>query len=275
MLARLRALGAGTRAPRDAAAQRSGARRQRRRSRRRRRPPPLASTGPCSSCAPRSGSTCCSRRWPARPTSTRSAARATSSSSRIPALHPAAHGWDSNASTAADATRLVAALHDALPRRAPRPRRPPPAGRPVRLLEKTPKNALRVPFLRGVPRRAVRLPVPRPAREPQQHHRRLAVGPVRHLSATCRAGRPALVAAARARAGANSSARRWPRSPRRSGPRPPRRCLDDLERSRPTGGARRLRRLLADPQADRADLPRSRASTGRGAPARCRCRATR
>ncbi len=41
---------------------------------------------------------------------------------------------------------------------------------------------------RRLPRRPLRLPLPRPARDPQQHARRLAVGPLRHLSASCPAG---------------------------------------------------------------------------------------
>lgn len=70
----------------------------------------------------------------------------------IPPLNPAQRGYDSNRLTAADATpdvasalrtRFQAALHD-------RDGRPPAPGVPVRMLEKTPKNALRIPFLRAV-----------------------------------------------------------------------------------------------------------------------------
>ena len=68
----------------------------------------------------------------------------------IPALAPAAHGWASNALDAADATEaVVQSLHerfaavlrdrDGLPWSERQP--------VVRLLEKTPKNALRIPFL--------------------------------------------------------------------------------------------------------------------------------
>jgi uncharacterized protein (TIGR03032 family) len=66
----------------------------------------------------------------------------------IPALRPAAHGWESNRLTADDATtetvatlaqQFIAELRD-------RDGRPPMPG-PVRMLEKTPKNSLRVPFL--------------------------------------------------------------------------------------------------------------------------------
>lgn len=64
----------------------------------------------------------------------------------IHALSPAAHGWRSNRLTAADAEaepveRLAHAFYEDLSDRDGRP----PAGR-VRMLEKTPKNALRVPF---------------------------------------------------------------------------------------------------------------------------------
>lgn len=69
-----------------------------------------------------------------------------------PGLHPSARDFDSNRLTAADASATVAdavraafaeALHD-------RHGRPPRPGVAVRLLEKTPKNILRVPFLRKV-----------------------------------------------------------------------------------------------------------------------------
>lgn len=73
----------------------------------------------------------------------------------IPALHPAAQGYASNRLTAADATSQVTALlHDRFARQLQdRQGRSwidlPEAERPtsVRLLEKTPKNALRIPFL--------------------------------------------------------------------------------------------------------------------------------
>jgi uncharacterized protein (TIGR03032 family) len=66
----------------------------------------------------------------------------------IPALHPKAHGWDSNRLGAEEATpdvvealraSFTAQLRDRDERR--------PLSGAVRLLEKTPKNALRIPFL--------------------------------------------------------------------------------------------------------------------------------
>lgn len=76
----------------------------------------------------------------------------------LPALHPAAHGFASNRLTAADATpEVVALLQDRFARQLqdrggqqlidlPFTERP----AQVRLLEKTPKNALRIPFLRAL-----------------------------------------------------------------------------------------------------------------------------
>lgn len=70
----------------------------------------------------------------------------------IPSLNPQRRGFDSNRLTAADATpevvaalrdRFHAVLHD-------RDGRKPAPGERVRMLEKTPKNALRIPFLRAV-----------------------------------------------------------------------------------------------------------------------------
>lgn len=62
-------------------------------------------------------------------------------------LHPRDRGWESNRLTAADATADVAALleHRFLAALKDREGRP-PAG-PARMIEKTPKNSLRVPFL--------------------------------------------------------------------------------------------------------------------------------
>jgi hypothetical protein len=69
----------------------------------------------------------------------------------VPGLAPAARGFDSNRLEARDATppviadlraRFVAALRDR--------DESPPAGQRLRMLEKTPKNALRVPFLARV-----------------------------------------------------------------------------------------------------------------------------
>lgn len=76
----------------------------------------------------------------------------------IPALHPAAQGYASNRLTEADATPAVSnLLHDRFARQLQdRQGRQlidlPVAEQPtaVRLLEKTPKNALRIPFLRAL-----------------------------------------------------------------------------------------------------------------------------
>src|SRR5690606_27261212 len=70
----------------------------------------------------------------------------------VPALDPANRGFDSNRLVATDATPdVVAALrarfHAAL---RDRDGNPPAPGARVRMLEKTPKNALRIPFLRAV-----------------------------------------------------------------------------------------------------------------------------
>ena len=64
-------------------------------------------------------------------------------------MSPAARDWDSNRMTAADATPAITAplrerFRDALRDRTGAPM---PAPGPVRMLEKTPKNALRIPFL--------------------------------------------------------------------------------------------------------------------------------
>lgn len=76
----------------------------------------------------------------------------------IPALHPAAHGYRSNRLTADDVTPAIsAALHKRFAHRlqdrtgvAWRTLSPPEQPAAVRLLEKTPKNALRIPFLKAV-----------------------------------------------------------------------------------------------------------------------------
>ena len=64
-------------------------------------------------------------------------------------LHPASHNWASNALTADDATDAIAIrLDETFAARAHDRDGQPPIGRAgIRLLEKTPKNALRVPFL--------------------------------------------------------------------------------------------------------------------------------
>ena len=70
----------------------------------------------------------------------------------VPELNPESRGFESNRLTAADATpalvetlrrRFFAALRD-------RDGAPPPAGAAIRMLEKTPKNSLRVPFVARV-----------------------------------------------------------------------------------------------------------------------------
>ncbi len=69
---------------------------------------------------------------------------------QIEALHPRRHGWDSNRLTAADATlESIARLTESFRARL-RDRdgnAPDPGARGLRFVEKTPKNALRVPFL--------------------------------------------------------------------------------------------------------------------------------
>jgi hypothetical protein len=69
----------------------------------------------------------------------------------IPAISPAARGWESNRLVAADADRQTAALLRERFRGVLRDRRGVKSGaNPVRMLEKTPKNALRIPFLAAV-----------------------------------------------------------------------------------------------------------------------------
>jgi hypothetical protein len=70
----------------------------------------------------------------------------------IPTLGVADRGFDSNRLLASDATPAVSAeLRARFRNRAvDRDRSPAPAGARFRLLEKTPKNALRIPFLRAV-----------------------------------------------------------------------------------------------------------------------------
>jgi uncharacterized protein (TIGR03032 family) len=67
----------------------------------------------------------------------------------VPGLHPAERGWSSNRLLREDATpdrvatlhaRFLASVHD-------RDGHAPPPGQGIRLLEKTPKNSLRIPFL--------------------------------------------------------------------------------------------------------------------------------
>jgi hypothetical protein len=70
----------------------------------------------------------------------------------VASLHPAAHEYASNRLVAADATPPVVATlkHNFARELRDRDGAPPPVGATVRLLEKTPKNALRVPFLDAV-----------------------------------------------------------------------------------------------------------------------------
>jgi LPS sulfotransferase NodH len=67
---------------------------------------------------------------------------------QVPAINPAARGWDFNRLTAADADSATVEALRARFRAALRDRAGSPVeASPVRMLEKTPKNALRVPFL--------------------------------------------------------------------------------------------------------------------------------
>ena len=70
----------------------------------------------------------------------------------LPGLHPSQRGWESNRLLGPDATPQVAAAVRASLGALLRDRdgKPPAGAAPVRLLEKTPKNILRVPFLRQV-----------------------------------------------------------------------------------------------------------------------------
>lgn len=70
----------------------------------------------------------------------------------LPGLHPSARGFDSNRLAAADATpAVIAGMHRNFAQSLrDRDGHPPAAGAAVRLLEKTPKNTLRVGFMRAV-----------------------------------------------------------------------------------------------------------------------------
>jgi len=69
----------------------------------------------------------------------------------VPGLAPAARGYESNRLLAGDATpQVAAALRERFFRSLRDREGRAPAGMPVRMLEKTPKNALRIPFLRAV-----------------------------------------------------------------------------------------------------------------------------
>jgi hypothetical protein len=97
---------------------------------------------------PRSGSTLLFETLSAAPGLTTVGGESHMLMESVPAIAPAAHGWESNRLTAADADpitvralreRFRAALQDRHGGRV--------AADPVRMLEKTPKNALRIPFL--------------------------------------------------------------------------------------------------------------------------------
>ncbi len=120
----------------------------------------------------------------------------------VPGLRPADRGFDSNRLTGADAPPEVAGAlrRSFFAKLRDRDGRTPPAGGTLRLLEKTPKNALRIPFLDRVFPDAVFVYLYREPRENvSQRHRRVAVGQVRHLPGTARLGWAAVVALARAR----------------------------------------------------------------------------
>lgn len=70
----------------------------------------------------------------------------------VPGLHPSAQGWHSNRLDTAAATATIAAELKRRFRANLRDRegRAPPAFQPVRMIEKTPKNSLRVPFLQAI-----------------------------------------------------------------------------------------------------------------------------
>jgi uncharacterized protein (TIGR03032 family) len=84
----------------------------------------------------------------------------------IDALHPSAHDWDSNRLTADDATPdVVSALRASFAAELRNRDNRRPAAGAVRMLEKTPKNALRVPFLAATFRDATFVSLYRDPRE--------------------------------------------------------------------------------------------------------------
>ena len=120
----------------------------------------------------------------------------------VPQLSPESRGFESNRLLATDATPAMAEtlrrrFYEALRDR--ESQRPPP-GQPVRMLEKTPKNSLRVPFLARVFPEARFIYL---YRDPRQVLSSMieawTTRAVSDLSATARLDRPAVVAAARAR----------------------------------------------------------------------------
>ena len=155
-----------------------------------------------------------------------------------------------------------------------RPRRRPAAGRPAvpPAREDAEERAARAVPGRGLPRRHVRLPLPRPARDDQQHARRLALGPLRHLPRPARAGtgRPGRCCSPRVGGScASSRSPRWspasgstatehaPRRPRGARPRPLVRHQLRPARRRPAG---------RDRAALRAPRPGVGRDLGRAAP---------
>jgi hypothetical protein len=101
-------------------------------------------------CAPRSGSTLFFETLAQSPSLWTVGGESHAVIEGLPALHPASRRYHSNRLTAADATPEVIEELEGRFRRQLRDREgraPAPQARGLRLLEKTPKNALRVPFL--------------------------------------------------------------------------------------------------------------------------------
>ena len=146
------------------------------------------------------------------------------------------------------------------------------------MLEKTPKNSLRVPFLAAAfPDAVLRVPLPRPARDDQQHARRLEFGTVRHVPEARRAGTGHRGRCCSCPAGASSSGTPLARDRDRAvGDRHRRRCSTTSRRwTRTAGASRATTGSSADPpRRDRAPRrvrrPRLRTSTLVGPAARCR-----
>ena len=172
----------------------------------------------------------------------------------LPQLAPESRGFDSNRLTADDATPSVA---DALRLRffealRDRDGRRPTAGQRVRMLEKTPKNSLRVPFLAHVfPEAQVHLSLSRPATGAVEHDRGLDDGSVSNLPAIAGLDRSGVVAAARPRLARADRPSRCTRSWLHSGPPSTRLLIDDLQAlpaDRRT--VARYDALVADPAAE-------------------------
>ncbi len=97
---------------------------------------------------PRSGSTLVFETLAAAPALATIGGESHTLMEQIPAINPAARGWDSNRLNTADADPATVATLRGRFRQALRLRDGTPIPRdPVRMLEKTPKNALRIPFL--------------------------------------------------------------------------------------------------------------------------------